>query len=117
MAAKTTFTRRRGRRRQNQTAVFQALTHSTRFWHGGCVDMGMKPLPPESRPVSPASHSAWLLREIAVVLAIKVVAIAALWWAFFSPSSSGDRPLAADAGRTFLERQPVSPPSPPRSAE
>jgi cytoskeletal protein RodZ len=76
----------------------------------------MKPLPPESRPASPAAPSAWLLREIAVVLAIKVVALAALWWAFFSPSSE-ERPLPADAGRSFLERQPVSPDTNPRSTE
>jgi cytoskeletal protein RodZ len=77
-------------------------------WHGSCKKKGMKPLPPRSRPASPAAPSAWLPREIAVVLAIKVVALAALWWAFFSPTS-GERPLPADASRTFLERQPVSP--------
>ena len=76
----------------------------------------MKPLSPESRLQPPASPSAWLLREITAVLVIKAVALTALWWAFFS-SSSQDAPPPAELGRTFLERQPVSPVSPARSTE
>lgn len=76
----------------------------------------MKPLPPELRRQPPASPAAWLLREIAVVLVVKAIALTALWWAFFS-SSSLERPLPADVSRTFLARQPVSPDSSVRSAE
>jgi hypothetical protein len=76
----------------------------------------MKPLSPESRRQPPASPWARPLREITAVLVLKVIALTALWWAFFS-SSSQDRPPPADLGRTFLERQPVSPVSPARSTE
>lgn len=76
----------------------------------------MKPLSPESRLQPPASPWAWLLREITAVLVIKVIALTALWWAFFS-SSSQDALPPAELGRTFLERQPVSPDSPARSTE
>ncbi len=76
----------------------------------------MKPLSPESRRQPPATPWAWLLREITAVLVLKVIALTALWWAFFS-SSSRDRPPPADLGRTFLERQLVSPDSAPRSNE
>ena len=75
----------------------------------------MKPLSPGSRRQPPATPSGWLLREITAVLVLKVIALTALWWAFFS--SSPDRPPPADLGRTFLARQPVSPDSPPRSNE
>lgn len=76
----------------------------------------MKPLSPESRRQPPAAPRAWLLREIAAVLVLKAIALTALWWAFFSPSSR-DVPPPADLGRTFLERQPVSPDSTARSTE
>jgi hypothetical protein len=77
----------------------------------------MKPLPSEPRPRQPAAPASRLRREIAIVLAVKALALSALWWAFFSPSSSssGERPPGADLGRSFLERQPVSPDSPRRS--
>jgi len=81
-----------------------------------CVAVLVKPLSPESRRRSPAAPQARLRREIVAVLVLKVIALAALWWAFFSPSSR-DVPPPADLGRTFLERQPVSPDSTARSTE
>lgn len=68
----------------------------------------MKPLPPEPRgqPADCTPHR-WLLREIGVVVAIKLLALGALWLAFFSPAERP--PTSADIGRTLLERPAASP--------
>ena len=59
---------------------------------------------------------AWLPRETAEALVLRVVALTVLLWAFFY-SSSPERPPQVDLSHTFLERQPVSPLLPAPSTE
>lgn len=57
------------------------------------MSFSVKPLSPELRHQQQASPPwAWLPRETAEVLVLKVVALTALWRAFFY-SSSQERPL------------------------
>jgi hypothetical protein len=95
---------------------FQGLEYHALLWHASCISSTVKPLSPESRRQQQASSWAWLPRETAEALVLKVVALTVLLRAFFY-SSSQDRPPQVDRSHMFLERQLVSPLSPTLSTE